>query len=562
MAVARVSCRAQIGLDAPLVQVEVNLAAGLPTFCIVGLPATVVKESKERVRAALLNSRFEFPAGRITVSLAPAELPKEGGRYDLPIALGVLLASGQVRVPARRHAAEPTREFYGELGLAGELKPVRGLLIAAAHARAQGHEVIVPEGNAAETCAVAPDLTRAARNLLEVCAHVSGAAVLPLGASGGAVLGAALGSGSAVSGAAGGHGGRGATDRVVPSQPTPDLLDVCGQRHAKRALIIAAAGGHSLLFIGAPGAGKSMLAQRLPGLLPPLSREEALEVAAIAAASTAGFTPGRFGERPFRAPHHSASVAALVGGGARAQPGEISLAHHGVLFLDELPEFARPVLEALREPLDSGAIAVTRAALRAQYPASFQLVAAMNPCPCGRLGEPDGPCRCSEPLVERYRARVSGPLLDRFDMHVEVPPVRAADFNAPPEENQSSAAAAVRVARARALQLERQGTCNARLTDAGVRRWCSLDRAGARLLEMSMQRLGLSGRARQRVLKLARTIADLDGIAIPGSAAVAEAVMLRCLDRLNRAPGRSPAKSPPAASPATSTSAPYSRRPA
>jgi magnesium chelatase family protein len=556
VAVARVSCRAQIGLDAPLVQVEVNLAAGLPTFCIVGLPATVVKESKERVRAALLNSHFEFPAGRITVSLAPAELPKEGGRYDLPIALGVLLASGQIRVPARRHAAEPAREFYGELGLAGELKPVRGLLIAAAHARAQGHEIIVPQGNAAETCAVAPGLTRAARNLLEVCAHVSGAAVLPLGRSG--VGGGPVG---------GGHVGGGPAERLGPPQPAPDLLDVCGQRQAKRALIIAAAGGHSLLFLGAPGAGKSMLAQRLPGLLPPLSQQEALEVAAIAAASAAGFTPARFGERPFRTPHHSASVAALVGGGARALPGEISLAHHGVLFLDELPEFARPVLEALREPLESGQIAVTRAALRAQYPASFQLVAAMNPCPCGWLGVSDGVCRCTEEQVLRYRARVSGPLLDRLDMHVEVPPVLAADFSALPEEGESSAAAAARVARARALQLERQGTCNARLTDAGVRCWCSLDQAGARLLERSMQQLGLSGRARQRLLKLARTIADLNGLAIPGDAAVAEAVMLRCLDRLNRTPGRLEAKTsglPPAplTRGITSTSAPCSRRPA
>jgi magnesium chelatase family protein len=541
MAVARVSCRAQIGLDAPLVQVEVNLAAGLPTFCIVGLPATVVKESKERVRAALLNSHFEFPAGRITVSLAPAELPKEGGRYDLPIALGVLLASGQVRVAARRQqAAEPRREFYGELGLAGELKPVRGLLIAAAHARAQGHEIIVPQANAAETCAGAPGLTRAARNLLEVCAHVSGAAVLPLAAAVGGALTSAP---------------------VVPVQPAADLLDVCGQRHAKRALIIAAAGGHSLLFIGPPGTGKSMLAQRLPGLLPPLGQEEALEVAAIAAASVTGFIPGRFGERPFRSPHHSASVVALVGGGARAQPGEISLAHHGVLFLDELPEFARPVLEALREPLESGQIAVSRAALRALYPASFQLVAAMNPCPCGRLGESEGRCRCTRQQVRRYLARVSAPLLDRLDMHVDVPPVRAADFNASPEEGESSTAAAVRIARARTVQLERQGTCNARLTDAGVRYWCSLDQAGARLLERSMRQLGFSGRARQRLLKLARTIADLDGTAVPGAAAVAEAMMLRCLDRLDCTLDVPGAKAPLSAPDAISTSAPCSRRP-
>jgi magnesium chelatase family protein len=514
VAVARVSCRAQVGLDAPLVQVEVNLAAGLPAFCIVGLPATVVKESKERVRAALINSRFEFPAGRITVSLAPAELPKEGGRYDLPIALGVLLASGQIQVPARTRTAQPAREFYGELGLAGELKPVRGLLIAAAHARAQGHEIIVPHANAAEARAVAPAITRAARTLLEVCAHVSGATVLPIGPA---------------------HGEQSAL-RGPPVPPALDLLDVYGQLQAKRALLFAAAGEHSLLFIGPPGAGKSMLAQRLPGLLPPLSQEEALEVAAIAAASATGFTPDRFGERPFRTPHHTASVAALIGGGARALPGEISLAHRGVLFLDELPEFERCVLEALREPLESGEIAVARAAQCVRYPAAFQLIAAMNPCACGRLGDPAGVCRCTPPQVRLYRARVSAPLLDRLDMHVEVPRLLAADFTAAPHEGESSAAIAARVARARAVQLERQGICNARLSDAGVRRWCSPDQAGARLLESSMQQLGLSGRSRQRVLKVARTIADLEGAPAAGRAAIAEAVMLRCLDRSTISP--------------------------
>ena len=385
---------------------------------------------------------------------------------------------------------------------------MRGLLIAAAHASAQGHEIIVPQANAAEARAVAPRLTRAAGSLLEVCAHLSGSAALPLG--------------PAVAGAA--HG-------AAPSACALDLLDVRGQLQAKRALIIAAAGAHGLLYIGPPGAGKTMLAQRLPGLLPPLRQQEALEVAAIAAASAAGFGAVRFGERPFRAPHHTASVAALVGGGVRAQPGEISLAHHGVLFLDELPEFARAALEALREPLESGRITVARAALRVEYPAAFQLIAAMNPCPCGRLGDEAGVCRCTPPQVRRYRARVSGPLLDRLDMHLEVPRVLASDFAEVPDDMESSATAAARIARARCVQLERQGICNARLSDAEVRRWCQPDRAGTQLLETSMQRLGLSARARQRLLKLARTIADLEGADTTGSTAVAEAVMLRCLDR-------------------------------
>jgi magnesium chelatase family protein len=516
MAVARVSCRAQVGLHAPLVQVEVSLACGLPAFCIVGLPATVVKESKERVRAALLNSRFEFPAGRITVNLAPAELPKEGGRFDLPIALGILLASGQIRAPACAPRSEPVREFYGELGLTGELKPVHGLLLAAAHARAEGHELIVPHANAAEASTAAPAQVRAAGHLLEVCAHLSGATPLPLS---GALP-------------------RGTSDQAARAGPGAlDLAEVRGQLPAKRALLIAAAGGHSLLLVGPPGSGKTMLAQRLPGLLPPLQEQEALEVAAIAAVSAAGFTPANFSARPFRAPHHSATLAALVGGGPRARPGEISLAHQGVLFLDELPEFARCVLEALREPLEGGSIAVSRAALQVQYPAAFQLVAAMNPCPCGRLGDVAGLCRCTPAQVQRYRARISGPLLDRLDMHVEVPRIAADDFDAGlPHEGYSSAAAAARIARARALQLARQGVCNARLGDAGVQRWCAPDVAGARLLELAMRRLGLTGRARQRVLRVARSIADLEAATALSAAHVAEALMLRCMDRSLTAP--------------------------
>ncbi|HXY96531.1 MAG TPA: YifB family Mg chelatase-like AAA ATPase [Steroidobacteraceae bacterium] len=509
MAFARVACRAQVGLGAPLVQVEVSLASGLPTFSIVGLPAMVVREAKERVRAALVNSQFEFPAGRITVNLAPADLPKEGGRFDLPIALGLLLASRQVSSAPRGGHTPPLREFYGELGLTGELKAVRGLLPAAAQARRAGSEIIVPRANAAEACAGAPELVRAADHLLEVCAHVAGTGTL-----------AAAGAPRAA------HTGLPAAALV-----RLDLADVRGQLHAKRALTVAAAGGHSLLMIGPPGCGKSMLAQRLPGLLPPLSDAEALEVAAIASVSTVGFRLESLTERPFRAPHHSSSTPALVGGGARARPGEISLAHHGVLFLDELPEFARPVLEALREPLETGTASVARAALTTQYPAEFQLVAAMNPCPCGGLGDPKGSCRCTPATVQRYRTRVSGPLLDRLDLQVEMPRVEAGEFDTPAGEEAGSAVAAAAVARARELQRARQGVCNARLTDAEVHRWCAPDLPGRRVLDLAMQRLRLSGRARQRLLKVARTIADLDGRPAIGVTEVSEAVTLRCLDR-------------------------------
>jgi magnesium chelatase family protein len=506
MAFARVACRAQVGLAAPLVQVEVSLAPGLPAFCIVGLPAMVVREAKERVRAALLNSRFEFPAGRITVNLAPADLPKEGGRFDLPIAIGVLLASRQLN-GERAGASAAACEFYGELGLTGELKSVPGLLPAAAQARAAGHELIVPRANAAEASAAAPQRVRAAAHLLDVCAHLSG----------GRLLGADAAPATSARGAASGT-------RL-------DLADVRGQQHAKRALLIAAAGAHSLLFIGPPGCGKSMLAQRLPGLLPPLTDSEALEVAAIASVSAAGFAGVPCAARPFRAPHHSTTVAALVGGGARARPGEVSLAHRGVLFLDELPEFARGALEALREPLETGVIQVARAALQTQYPAEFQLIAAMNPCPCGSRGDPARSCRCTPALVRRYHARLSGPLLDRLDLHVEVPRLAAAEFDAAPEEGADSATAAKLVCRARALQLTRAGASNARLDEAQVGRWCVPDACGRRVLETAMRRLKLSGRARSRVLKVARTIADLEERPVIGAAQVGEAVMLRCLDR-------------------------------
>ncbi len=539
---ARVSCRAQVGLQAPLVHVEVSVADGLPAFFIVGLAATVVKESKERVRAALINSGFRFPSGRITVSLAPADVPKAGGRFDLPIALGILIASGQI-VPCVDGPL--TQEFYGELGLSGELRPIHGLILAAANASRCGHELIVPRASAREALMVALTPVIPAEHLLDVCRHLEGKRVLePLPPLVGA-------------------------DGPVPGDGRLDLTDIRGQNHAKQALVIAAAGGHSLLLVGPPGTGKSMLAQRLPGILPPLSRSEALEVASIASVSSSGFDAAQFGQRPFRSPHHGASDAALVGGGAQAKPGEVSLAHRGVLFLDELPEFGRRVLEALREPLEAGVVSVSRAARQTQYPAAFQLVAAMNPCPCGRLGDPSGRCRCSPAEIQRYRGKISGPLLDRIDMHVEMPCVDLSAFDGEGDRGETTAAAAHRVSEARGVQMQRQGVCNARLADSLVERWCSPDRAGREVLDLAMRRFGFSARTRGRILKVARTIADLDGEARVGVAHVSQAVLLRCFDRTpGGAPGTSSEGSPSRAlNPseeveATSPSAPCDPRPA
>ncbi|HEX3845164.1 MAG TPA: YifB family Mg chelatase-like AAA ATPase [Steroidobacteraceae bacterium] len=505
LSVATLLCRAQVGLEAPLVQVEVTVTSGLPAFHLVGLPAIVVRESRDRVQAALLSCGFEFPAGRIVVNLAPAEIPKEGGRFELPIALGILIASGQL---AQSGTHDPSAcELYGELGLRGELRSVRGILLAAAHASRDGHELIVPASSADEALIGAATSVRAASHLTEVCRHVSGEQTLRIYSP---------------------------ARRDQPFERCVtglDISDVRGQFQAKRALLIAAAGSHSLLMIGPPGCGKSMLAQRLPGLLPPLAAGEALDCAAIASVSSAGFNMGGFGRRPFRSPHHTASAVALVGGGAHARPGEISLAHHGVLFLDELPEFDRQVLEALREPLEAGIVRVARAAAHADYPAEFQLIAAMNPCPCGHLGDPAGTCRCTPTQTQRYRARISGPLLDRLDMHVQVPRLEVTDFEDRLGKGESSTALAARVAVARSRQLARQGRCNARLTDAQVDQCCILASGARALLDRTMKQLRFSGRTRQRILKLARTIADLNGREAIADTHVSEAVMLRCLDR-------------------------------
>ena len=499
MAMATVLSRAQYGMDAPIVRVEVDLSNGLPTFAIVGLPEAVVKESKDRVRAAILNCQFEMPAGRITVNLSPADLPKEGGRFDLPIALGILLASGQL--PA---GSLGSHECYGELSLSGELRPVKGALLAAVSAARCGQAMIVPPANADEASLVTGCKIFVARHLLEVAAHANGSRPLSM-----------------------------QHERLLPVVPAngPDLNEVRGQAHAKRALEIAAAGEHSLLFIGPPGTGKSMLAQRLPGLLPPLTETEALEVAAIRSVAGIALKVSEWRVRPFRSPHHTCSPIALVGGGAYPRPGEISMAHRGVLFLDELPEFDRRVLEVLREPLETGVVTVSRAAQHAEFPASFQFIAAMNPCPCGYLGDVQGKCKCTSERVQRYRNRLSGPLLDRLDLHVEVPRIPSEALRASSQTIESSSTVRDRVHAARARQEDRQRATNARLNNREIERFCKPTREAVNVLERASIALGLSARAYHRILKVGQTIADLASSERIEAAHITEAISLRRLDR-------------------------------
>lgn len=496
MGLAVLYSRSLAGMEAALVTVEVHLANGLPQFTLVGLPEAEVKESKDRVRAALQNCQFEFPARRITVNLAPADLPKESGRFDLPIALGILAASGQM--PADKLNEY---EFAGELALTGELRPIRGALAMTYRAADSGRSFILPAVNAPEAALVEDAVVYPAQSLLQVAAHLAGREPLA---------------------------------RFVPQMESlaphyPDMREVKGQLASKRALEIAAAGGHSVLMSGPPGTGKSMLAARFPGILPQMTQEEALESAAMQSLGGA-FDIAHWKRRPYRAPHHTASAVALVGGGSNPRPGEISVAMHGVLFLDELPEFDRSVLEVLREPLESGRITISRAARRADFKAQFQLLAAMNPCPCGYLGHYNGKCRCTPDQVARYRGKISGPLLDRIDIQIEVPAVPQEDLFKQ-SGGEDSSAIRQHVEDARQRQQARQGKPNALLSVTEIDQYCAPDAQGETLLRQAITRLNLSARAYHRILKVARSIADLASSENLQTAHIAEAVQYRRMDR-------------------------------